>query len=309
MAKCLRPVTVRQSAHSSSYIQVPCGRCINCLRRRQRDWTFRIKMEQKQYLRGSFFITLTYAPEHVPITNKGNRTLVKRDLQLFIKRLRKSLSANSSTLRYYACGEYGDKFNRPHYHAILFISDTERWLHTNGCDDIGKVLNEKYIQKHWPFGFTKTSFFTDARAGYVAKYSVKKLGQQFDSEDTELVPPFALMSTRPAIGLSFVSTDKGKELIKKQQFLYYDYDGNVYYLPRYLREKMFTDYQRSWNSFLVWHEIEMQESIEYRLHPHTDVIYWRNKIMNDMNAERQLMQEFDSKNTLLEFYQSLKNEK
>ena len=38
-----------------------------------------------------------------------------------MKRLRKKKGANQNQpIRYYQCGEYGDKFGRPHYHAILF---------------------------------------------------------------------------------------------------------------------------------------------------------------------------------------------
>jgi hypothetical protein len=43
---------------------------------------------------------------------------VKRDLQLFFKRLRKAYP--DVKLRYFACGKYGEQFARPHYHVILF---------------------------------------------------------------------------------------------------------------------------------------------------------------------------------------------
>lgn len=308
MAKCLRPITVRKSAHSTSFIQVPCGRCINCRKRRQRDWVFRLKMEQRNYPRGSFFITLTYAPEYVPTTKKGNQTLRKRDVQLFIKRVRKQLSSCGSSMRYYLCGEYGDKFHRPHYHALVFISDTENWLHTDGVNDIGQVLNKICIQKNWHYGYTKTSFFTDARAGYVAKYSVKKLGCDYVTDDDDYVMPFSLQSTKPAIGLCFTKSREASDMVENSNFIYHSYDGSVYYLPRYLREKMFSDNARAWNSFLIRYRIEIDNEIERRLHPHFDTVYWYNKINNDLNTEYQLMRDIDPNKTLVEFYKELKNE-
>lgn len=70
----------------------------------------------------SSFLSLTYSDEFLPAGN----TLVKRDLQLFMKRLRKE---RGDGVRFIACGEYGDTTLRPHYHIILFnvgFSDKRR---------------------------------------------------------------------------------------------------------------------------------------------------------------------------------------
>ena len=68
----------------------------------------------------SCFITLTYNDENLP----NPPVVSKREAQLFIKRLRKLLYPK--LFRYYIVGEYGDKSNRPHYHALLFgVSPTQ----------------------------------------------------------------------------------------------------------------------------------------------------------------------------------------
>ena len=58
------------------------------------------------------FVTLTYDDDHLPEYNSLNY----KHFQDFMKRLRKSHSG----VRFYMCGEYGEDFSRPHYHALLF---------------------------------------------------------------------------------------------------------------------------------------------------------------------------------------------
>ena len=91
----------------------PCGQCMACRLNKQREKAMRIGHEL-QYHKESVFITLTYDPEHLP----ENGSLVKSDVQKFLKRLRKRLGVER--VRYFLCGEYGELGNRPHYHLIVF---------------------------------------------------------------------------------------------------------------------------------------------------------------------------------------------
>lgn len=54
------------------------------------------------------FVTLTYDNDSLP----GDSGLHKEDFQRFMKRLRKY---SGYDLKYFACGEYGGRFKRPHY--------------------------------------------------------------------------------------------------------------------------------------------------------------------------------------------------
>lgn len=54
-------------------IQVPCGRCVACLKRRQTDYSTRI-LREVESASSMWFITLTYDNEHLPIL--GNSYLV-----------------------------------------------------------------------------------------------------------------------------------------------------------------------------------------------------------------------------------------
>jgi hypothetical protein len=107
-------------------LKIPCGRCVGCRLEKSRQWANRCMLEL-QYHESSFFVTLTYDDDHVPVTYYSENddgearsalTLRFRDLQLFLKRLRKE--HYYERLRFFACGEYGSTTYRPHYHAIIF---------------------------------------------------------------------------------------------------------------------------------------------------------------------------------------------
>lgn len=154
-------------------VPVPCGKCPDCLKRRASAWSFRLMQEEKQSL-NAHFITLTYDTKHVPITRNGFMSLSKRDLQLFLKRLRK-VSPRGIKIKYYAAGEYGGNTKRPHYHIILFNADLEK------------------IQPSWQLGHVHYGTVSSASVGYTLKYISKPRKIPLHAND-DRVPEFALMS-------------------------------------------------------------------------------------------------------------------
>lgn len=127
----------------------------------------------------SSFVTLTYAPENLP----RDGSLVPSDLRNWLKRLRKSLYPTK--VRFFACGEYGDQTERPHYHAALF--------------GVGQ-FHESVINKAWGLGFTMTAEFNQHTAQYIAGYVIKKMTQSDDFRLKGRHPEFSRMSNRPGIG-------------------------------------------------------------------------------------------------------------
>lgn len=112
---CLNPITLF-SVDRAKYpdgLDVPCGKCMACRMTKRKEWSLRMLHELK-YHNDASFVTLTYDDNHIP----DCQSLVKADLQKFFKRLRKSIAPRK--IRYFACGEYGRKTGRPHYHAILY---------------------------------------------------------------------------------------------------------------------------------------------------------------------------------------------
>ena len=156
-------------------IQLACGQCTGCRSEYSRQWAMRIVLEQSLWL-NNIFITLTYDNEHLPEHN----TLIKKDFQDFMKRLRwNKQSTQENPVRFYHCGEYGDKFGRPHYHAILFntnFSDRKQLQGHKG------LTTSETLSKLWGKGHSSIGDVTFQSAAYVAGYVQKKInGKQKDS--------------------------------------------------------------------------------------------------------------------------------
>ena len=151
------------------------------------------------------FVTLTYDESHIP----ENRQLDKRDAQLFLKRLRYHLGGRR--IRYYLCGEYGERFGRPHYHAILFNVHPENDAQAIVKSWSGLVRNENgllEIIKKAEGSRTQIGNVvighdcSDDAIQYVAGYVCKKL---LKSAEDDFQKEFSIMSLRPAIGVPFLS--------------------------------------------------------------------------------------------------------
>ncbi|AXH75865.1 MAG: replication initiator protein [Microviridae sp.] len=202
----------RNRSHSGVSLAIPCGQCIGCRLEKSRQWAMRC-LHEKRLSRESCFITLTYDNRHLPLGG----TLVKRDLQLFMKRLRK-LKGNG--IRFFACGEYGDLNLRPHYHVLLFHCDfyDKVRISQNRRGDIYYCSDT--LSSIWTVGHSVIGEVTFDSAAYVARYVVKKITgekaashycvQDGDGVVYERLPEFTLMSRRPGLGAGWY--DKyGKE--------------------------------------------------------------------------------------------------
>lgn len=215
--------------YQPKYLQVPCGRCVNCLSLRQDTWAWRIEQEALFTIENQgavYFITITYDDENL-VWADGVPTLYKPDVQKFIKRVRKHLS-----FRYFLCGEYGDKFGRPHYHMIGFFPV---WI---SKVDVHEILYSCW-KKCVPDEFQVDSFSLKT-AEYVAKYSMKRFGVDYSG----VVPPFGMMSLKPAIGECFLKDLRNTELLRKQRSItVFDSYGRPHMLPRCFRERVFTQYE------------------------------------------------------------------
>lgn len=208
---------------------VNCGRCPPCKKRRVSQWCFRI-MEEDKVSTSAYFVTLTYDSRTLPITPKGFKTLRKKDYQKFMKRLRKRCSKK---LRYYAVGEYGSKRKRPHYHAIIFNVDDYEDIH-----------------KAWQLGDVHIGNVSGASTAYTLKY-IDKEKRVPEHKNDDRVPEFSLMSK--GLGKNYFESENMVRYHKDDLSRMYCVlpDGIKVAMPKYFREKIYDEQERTEQAMLV----------------------------------------------------------
>nr|QJB20319.1 MAG: replication initiator protein [Microvirus sp.] len=202
--ECIRPVNIQGQ-------DFPCGQCRACRINRTREWATRI-MHEVAYWDKTVFVTLTYSDNFLPADNG----LWKRDVQLFLKRLRKDIAPD--VIKYYAAGEYGDRFGRPHYHLIIFGL-------SRGDHDL--------LEGAWSLGMVHTGNVSMTSARYVTSYVQKKYnGRKATEEYGDRQPPFQTCSQ--GIGLRWLQ--QNEHYVREKLGL--TVEGKAQPLPRYYRKKL-----------------------------------------------------------------------
>jgi hypothetical protein len=198
-------ITFKKSESNGSKLPVRCGGCLGCRLDHSREWAARCYHEAQMHTHNSF-ITLTYAPEHLPQFG----SLELPHFQKFMKRLRKHYAPEK--IRFFHAGEYGKKLDRPHYHALLFgldFEDKAEWRTIRG----NKYYRSETLERLWPYGFVSIGSVTYKSAAYCARYIMKKMGGEpaqskyvakthvdYSTGEIAIRREYATMSRRPGIG-------------------------------------------------------------------------------------------------------------
>jgi hypothetical protein len=154
-------------------------------------------MHESSLYERNCFVTLTYSDEFCP------DGLVPEHFVLFMKRLRFKYGPG---IRFFHCGEYGDKNGRPHHHSLLFNHDfgDKRELSGVGAGK-DKLYSSGELSDLWPFGFASIGAVSFASAGYIARYSLKKvIGAGAADWYMGRKPEYLTMSRRPGIGSEWI---------------------------------------------------------------------------------------------------------
>lgn len=161
-AMCIQTIWLRKVQQ-----EVPCGRCYECVKRRRNDWYIRCLIESRKS-RFVYFGLLTY--------KDVGQKLEKRDVQLFLKRLR----SYSYKMRYLIVGEHGELRGRPHWHFLFFSEEEIAYAAVSKAWRGGYEKNQ--VNKS---GWISMSKVKSTRAlRYVVKYLYK-----YDGKDPPFCPP------------------------------------------------------------------------------------------------------------------------
>lgn len=239
---CLAPVTLKRNYRtiSGDFTDiVPCGKCHLCLARRRNDWSFRLMKEAGQS-KTACFMTLTY--EEAPLSFNGHMSLHRPDLTNFFKKLRHycpkipyikkdGTTGYKSDIKYYAVGEYGTNFLRPHYHVIIFNTP------------LPLLQKPAKIQKQiWQHGHVDIAPCNIRTVSYVANYL---MSGNFEPErdDDDRVYPFATMSKN--LGLNYLTPAIVKYHVENMVNVITRPGGQIQQLPRYYKKKIFSKTERT----------------------------------------------------------------
>lgn len=247
---CLTPInlqkeTWKQKLSDTYHMQeVPCGRCVECMRQRINSWHLRLSNQLKVSTNANF-ITYTYDDAELPFSENGLMTLWVKDHQDFMKRLRKR---SNIPIKYFTSGEYGEITNRPHYHSIIFNADPGD------------------IQESWTKGQIHVGQVTDASIRYCLKYALKRATKWKKSDDDDRVPEKALMSR--GLGLNYLTPEMiqyHKDDVTRPSRV----NGTTVPLARYYRDKIFTDSEKLARNKIITREYnpERFEKISSKLFP------------------------------------------
>lgn len=185
----------------------PCGQCDHCRINIRREKKHRMMLEARCHPVSSF-LTLTYDDDHLPedcsVDKEHHQTFIDNFQVAFKRKFKRKL-------RYFMCGEYGEKTERPHYHYILFgyppcPSGGARWVGKKYVPCTCEIC--KFISDRWPYGHILLGTFTPESAQYVAGYVQKKMTSN-SSEYQEWwlsgrAPEFSCASRRPGLGYDAV---------------------------------------------------------------------------------------------------------
>lgn len=134
-------------------LDVPCGKCWQCLRQKRFETVLRLKAEQAVIPPGtrSYFVTLTY--------DDANLDRFKFDYGITVRRWLDKLRKRYGSFRYWFLSELGDKNGRFHFHGIIF--GMRHVSYADLCDS-------------WPYGISWFGYVDNSSCGYVTKYMIKQ---------------------------------------------------------------------------------------------------------------------------------------
>lgn len=293
MPKCYNMMVVQlrkpivSTGEVISHVNVPCGKCVQCIKRRRMEWCFRMEQELK-VSKCAYFVTFTYDSDNVPWDTYGNMILLDTTLNAkknFLKvNGKKPIKDKYLRKMKFKGTDYVDRSIQGYFKRLRINSerykDVTKESYLVGldmkrdkikyfvCGEYGdkplKGISEKHGRPHfhaiifnasrrliidnWKFGNVDVSVATARSIAYCTKYMDKWKDKKQDWKR-----PREFNNASEGLGLCFV--EKMKDWYKRNLDINYVVNsaGVKIPMPRYFRLKMFTD-----------DELNLQTGIIYR---------------------------------------------
>lgn len=226
----------------TNVVPIPCGKCIECIKQKGRDWQVRL-LEDIKHMKNAYFITLTFSDQSIAkLSEKTEITgypldnyIATRATRLFLERWRKT---HKKSLRHWLITELGHQNTENiHMHGLLWFENK---------DDILK------LDQHWQYGYTwkgipiyeknkiigYQNYVNDRTIGYITKYVTKRdhLHQYYN--------PIILCTA--GIGKQYMlgtNCYRNRFKLENTNETYKTDTGYEIILPKYYKRHLYTDSQ------------------------------------------------------------------
>ena len=212
------------SDERTMYVPIACGACIECMKKKSREWQIRLNEELKSTnYKNAHFVTLTFSNEELQKLceekkNEESNYIATIAVRRFLERYRKEFK---KSIKHFLITELGhNNTERIHLHGILW-GDKEK------------------IAKHWKYGYIDFGQYVNEKSvNYIVKYITKL------DPDHKGYKPIILCSK--GIGKIYIE----KPISLKHKFSdntieeYKLNSGDKIALPIYYRNYLFTEEQR-----------------------------------------------------------------
>ena len=231
-------------------VPVGCGKCMECMKKKARDWKIRLLEEVRHERHGAEFITLTFAPEEkkklIADVLEENPNCEGYDLdnavaKLAFKRFNDRWKKKHKTrLKHWIVTELGDgRTEHLHIHGIV-------WNKVEPSTRLAKNNRIRYefqddIKKLWKYGNTYCGdYVNEATVGYIVKYLMKQ------DEAHPHYKPITLATN--GLGANYIKSHNAR-LHKfnkngETREVYITREGYKIQLPMYYRYKLYSEEER-----------------------------------------------------------------
>ena len=246
------------------YVPVSCGGCIECRKKKKREWSIRLNEELKKNSK-ALFVTLTFNDQSLdyirkklkikenPSYNELN-TICYYAVRHFIELIRPY--NNGKYPKYWLITELGEDFERIHLHGLMWTTRkmVNKWRY--GYFYIGEYVNAKtinYITKYVlkmpeknPNFIGKIMASKGIGAGYWKTFNARRNRYQENSTNEMYLLENGTEIPLPQYYRNYLYTDREKEKIWiEKQERGYRYIGG---------EKVFMDDEEGWNNLTRYYQ-------------------------------------------------------